>query len=86
MLVFLMGAGVFVQRFLGIAKGEDILVGAFGALLGALKLVHSNLTRIKDEDSDATVDTRVVEHKVSKPSESEVNPPILQDTTPGRKP
>jgi len=48
-LLLLVGAGVFMQRF-GLAKGEDILIGAFGALLGALKIVHSNFTRLKNGD------------------------------------
>lgn len=37
----------------GLDKGEDVLVGAFGALLLALKTAHSNHTRHGEGKSDA---------------------------------
>ena len=44
LLLVLMLIGAAIHQA-GIAKGEDIMIGAFGALLGALRTAHSNHTR-----------------------------------------
>ena len=43
-LCVLLLVGVGMVHF-GIGKGEDVLMGAFGALLLTLKTAHSNYTR-----------------------------------------
>lgn len=42
LVLMLIGAGLVL---IGIPKGEDVLVGAFGALLGALRTTQSNQAR-----------------------------------------
>ena len=44
LLLVLLLIGALLWRS-GVPKGEDIMIGAFGALLGALRTAHSNHTR-----------------------------------------
>ena len=55
-LVGLIIAG-FVASHAGMSKGDDILVGAFGALLGLLKMAGSNKDR---NDSNTTTEVKRV--------------------------
>lgn len=44
LLFVLLLVGVAMVQF-GLAKGEDVMMGAFGALMLSLKTAHSNHTR-----------------------------------------
>ena len=57
-LVFLMLLGAIAFRN-GFPKAEDVVMGAFGALLLALKESGSNKERRDDVVSTATVETKI---------------------------
>lgn len=49
LLLVLMLIGVGMVH-LGIEKGEDVMIGAFGALLGALRTAQSNQARANGKE------------------------------------
>lgn len=53
LLLVLLLIGAALHRT-GIAKGEDVMIGAFGALLGALRTTHSNHTRQNGAPKETT--------------------------------